>query len=779
MDPETLHSFRAQIHDWIKQRIEAGRYPFRRVETCPELFCEQGVEIPDLVLWINRSSCLAGAVLLMPSRPDTANLRRGKRAAEALGLTYFVLWSARDVSIWSIHQLGEAPLETLELPALPAVTAQDFEATLDHLLSRLKLFAVSGLMARADLPPAYFANLCRLALDEVLPAQWEVSRISADGTCSDHWAERASRDKAWLTLWRLLLLLAAERLPPSLQPHRLEQVMTYAFDDIPLPPGSGLVIDSGEPALSAEASVCFFHLGNRLKQLGWGIDRSKAADTIAILLRHAANFFGIFIPPLLPPGADVNLTVHCAWPHLRNSQAMVVAAAPYRAGMDLGTIMRDAEPPKIQATSVTELPGNPVSAQVIAYLADPARPAPEDRSRRLLKLREVWPNHRFSLPPGTPTWVWEGLHLTGLLAAPASLRLILGPDWAFLPGVEIFWDYLLKRHLLASGAETDEGLIRLTFVPPGEQDVLEISRRDGPVLMPRETIDLRSPSLLHFYLKCHREALGLVQTGQLRPCYGRSGEDLSEPRLKEIFLFLHSSLGLHILQHQKGAPNPPSLDKLPETLTETTLLLPTEDVFAAFAVLDWNPGQKTPERHRLDRILHSCWGKLPAVGIAAAIHTTRKAQRQQRHRIRSEVEATVFVDGIPRFPEDYLRQHFRPELQEFSIPGLLEPFDSFFGKFFLRTADGSEIQTDHEATARALLVASRLGRTTVQLPNNPALAEQILVKYLDDMNALWRSLVRECRRQVPTRTRALSLARRIWKERGLPGIDSLKSDLAL
>lgn len=776
MDQPTLNSFRARIHDWVQQRLETGRYPFRRIEACPELFCDQGVEIPDLVLWINRSSCLAGAVLLIPTKTDEESRRRGKRAAQALGLANFVLWSARNISIWSVDQQNDTPIETLELSSLSAVTAQDFETILDQLLSRLKVFAVSGLMARETLPPGYFANLCRLALDDLLPAQLEVSRISVDGTCSDNWAERVAREKAWLTLWRLLLLVSEERLPPRFQPHRLEQVMTYTLADFDLPQETGLAIDSEEPELSEEASICFHHLGNRLKQLGWEDDRERAAASVAILLHRAAIFFGVAVPPLAESPAETSLTVNLADPRMFATPALV-AAAPFRAGMDLLAALRRTQPQTIQASSVTELHEISVPTETTAYLSDRSIPDVEDRSKRLLKLRKVWPNHRFSLPADSPTWVWEGLHLTGILSDSASLQLMLAPQWAFDSGVKIFWRYLLKRHQLASCRVTDGGLTFLNFAPPGEEGGPELMRREGPVRLERDIAVTQSPALLNFCLLCHREILELVQSGQLRPWHGLLEGDLFRQRTKEIFLFLHTSVGLHILQHLLNKTEPPSLGKMPEALVEASLLLPGEDILAAFAALDWMPGQKQPERSRLDRILRSCWGKLPAVSMATPDQSKHKIRNKDRHKLRLQIAESVFIDGIPRFPEDYLRQYYRPALQNFLIPGPLQPFDRFFGKFFLRTEDGAEIQADDEATARALLVTSRLGRETVQLPRDATIGEQILSKYLDDMEALWRTLVRECRRQVPVRAQALSMARSVWKEQRLPRIDSLTSAL--
>ena len=66
MDPSLLQQFRQQLASWIGNRLESQRLPFQRLELCPRTLTDQGHLVPDLVLWINRDSQLAGSMILLP-----------------------------------------------------------------------------------------------------------------------------------------------------------------------------------------------------------------------------------------------------------------------------------------------------------------------------------------------------------------------------------------------------------------------------------------------------------------------------------------------------------------------------------------------------------------------------------------------------------------------------------------------------------------------------------------------------------------------------------------
>ena len=127
------------------------------------------------------------------------------------------------------------------------------------------------------------------------------------------------------------------------------------------------------------------------------------------------------------------------------------------------------------------------------------------------------------------------------------------------------------------------------------------------------------------------------------------------------------------------------------------------------------------------------------------------------------------MDGIPRFPEDYLMHLYRPEKVCYELSGPLEIGETFFGKVSLQTKDGEhKIEVSGRLNAEALVLASYTGAAKVSLPTDNDLLEELVKNYRSDLGRLWDSLNRECRRAEPQRQAAIKLARKIWQQQGLP-----------
>ncbi len=775
MDSKTLDSFRHQLATWTESRLDSGRYAFRRVETRPAIFCSEGVEKPDLVLWINRASGQAGGIILLPTRQDSTWIERGRKIAHALGLKHFVLWEAHEISIWVTYEQDCHKLEILHLPPAETIVPSDFEQTLDQLLDKLKLLAVTGTAASKTLPPHYFANLCEMTRQNLLPGQAEASRLAADGTQSDSWTAHVSIAKTWLTLWRVLFLLSSNRLPPSLQPHRLEHAMGYVLAETDVQDRSVFAIEGIEPGLTEAASICFHHLANRLQQLDWSTNTLRAAQTVQILLDHCAAIFKISTEEPPWPADRTDLAVNYALP-IGYNHTRLVAPRAYLTGWNLLARLSGMPAAGSQARTVYEMWRDVRPENSAAHLLDESIPSRDACKKRLLALREVWPNHRFSLPRDTPNWLWEALYLAGLSSPAGNLHLCLPTDWAFAPGADILWRYLSKgRHLRSYGQSGQSGQTgtRIQFGEPHEDDGVDLLRPDGQMRISSDLAPVRHPRLLHFCLKCEQKILSLLLEGRLRPSRPEPA-DVPDEVARAAGLFFHSTVGQHVWLHQSGEQEPPGVADMNAILAQQALLLPAADVLGAFALLDWQPGQAMPDRGRLDRTLLACWGRLPAVQVKEQTKSGRKIRQASRQNLHMEIAGFVFRDGLPLFPDHYLMQHYRPELRRYDIIGPLEYQDSFFGRVSLRAADGSEIEVANEPTAKALRLLSGMKRATVELPVDPALMEQILDQYLADLERLWNILLRECRRRIPARRQALASARKIWKEHQLPRRDQIE-----
>ena len=112
---------------------------------------------------------------------------------------------------------------------------------------------------------------------------------------------------------------------------------------------------------------------------------------------------------------------------------------------------------------------------------------------------------------------------------------------------------------------------------------------------------------------------------------------------------------------------------------------------------------------------------------------------------------------------------YRPVLTHYDLRGPVEIAEEFFERISLRTiSQVHTLEVSGKIVAEALILASYTGKETVSLPDDETVLEEIVLHYRSDLERLWDNLIRECRRFEPHRQVAIKLARRIWKQQGLP-----------
>jgi hypothetical protein len=764
MEPVLKQRFLAQLTAWIEARLESRRLPFQFLELDAEVLTCCGPQRPDLTLWINRDSLLAGSVILLTDEVDDGFRAQAAALCAALGLGHFVTWERRRVAIWLANEEQRVASHLFDLPPANRVTPDDFETLLDQLLDQLKMYSVVSAPDSTVLTPHYFANLCLHCLRQMAPGLTSSSRFAAGKSASDAWVERAPLDKAWLSLWRILYLLMHDRLPPGPAPERLERAIDYALDDLHSPAAGVLALDDGEAPLSLADAVRLHQMSSRLRQLGWPHDRCQAQTLIELLLAAAAQQLSLDTPQLPWAASQAELCIDCL-PQVDKRWYSQVAPLPYLAGRALLAELNRQEF-KEDAEQVTQLSHAARFHGAVASFADSATLSSQQRSARMLLLRNAWPNRRFELPVRAPAWLWDALHLAGMIDD--DITLILPADWSRSAGMEILWEFLGEKFQLSETGTLSDGRPALRFIDRARAGDEVIVHRGTQAITCRGATSA-APGTVRTWLEIDEELLRLLAE---RTVGATSTDDseIAQQLGRGIGLFLLTRFGRWLWQLCSDNAALPRHGKVLQGVVAHGVPLPNRELLLELSHSEWQPPLTDAETALLEQDFSALFGPCPELpSITARDGVARRAPRRRKRSQTSEITARVFVDGVPRFPEHYLMAHYQNELDAYRASAPLVISDTFFDTLSLQPADGgATITVCGRATAEALVLASQGGQTELKLPRDETVTAEICTRYRADLAELWDRLVRECRLHVVRRTAALRLAKRIWQQQGLP-----------
>ena len=770
MDPILLQQFREQLAAWTTQQLGTQRLPFQKLELCPRLLTDQGELVPDLVLWINRDSQMAGSIILLPDSVERQTLREAVAMARALGLGHFTTWCARKVQIWKIDDDMPVVLQGMALPPTDRIAPEDFRSTLRDLLDQLKIISITTAPSSSEFTLYYFANLCLHHVQELAPGLTISSRLVAGQTAADEWLAGAPLEKAWLSLWRVLFLLCRNQLPPGLLPERLEQAMGYALnrfmdDDRRL---AVLKIRQNEPPLPDPDAVRLHHLASRMRQLGWPRSPDQTASLIELLVHEVFDRYHLASPQLPWRTDNTALWVNCSPSQQAVSKALV-APRPCLAGWAV-------------KTAVTGLPGGLLHAEDLFSLLTAERFSSavavftrsqtldrNQRSTRLILLRQAWPNRRFDLPGNTPAWLWDALYLAGLVTD--NLTVTFPRNWHKVSGLTILWSILSEYYQLTDIHCDCGGIQTLRLSRLGRPNpAVSVFRPDTDFRVPRTAI-CKQPGTLQTWMRASKDVADLLIRQELAAA-GTQWSEWTAPLLWGTHLFLHTRLGRYLWELCSDQAALPGPGQTREAVLKYGMLLPDQARLAQLGLAGPQALAGVPDCKILEREFAGIFGTLPEVpkSIAANAPVSPRPRRQGQKHLDEIIDA-VFVDGIPRFPDHYLMEIYRPKLIEYTLSGPLEITGAFFDRISLSNHNGTQtIEVTGQPAAEALVLASHTGQSNVALPEDESVLEDLLEQYRTDLRHLWARLVSECRRVEPHRKTASALAHKIWRQQGLPPI---------
>jgi hypothetical protein len=775
MDPILLQQFRQQLATWTETRLESQRLPFQRLEICPSTLTDQGCLVPDLVLWINRDSQLAGSMILLPDVVNEKALSAGISLAKALGLGHFTTWAAREVSIWQIISGEPRLLQAFALPPANRITPDDFQQTLDDLLAQLKVVTVTSAPPSASYSAHYFANLCLRNLQELSPGLTTSARLTAGQTATNDWVELAPREKAWMSLWRILFLLWGRRLPPGLQPERLERAIRYALADLTVEQLKWLDFHDSEPPLSEEDAVRLHHLASRLRQLGWPHNDDHATTLIGLLLNEAAHRFDVEAPLLPWETKGVDLCVYCHPPESLDTCSLIAPRA-FLAGWAFNSSLRGQVKEEIYAEGLQALNTGQQLSSALAVLQEAQPPGRKERDASLILLRQVWPSRRFDLRHNAPAWLWDALYLTGLVSE--ELSLVLPQGWHRTPGILNLWTTLAERYRLVEISELATGQQSLHFIQAADETTfVRVYRNQQTIDIPYDLLVTQNPGTTQAWLKASDQVVELLLNNMMTVITPLWLEE-PEPPIWGLFLYLQTRLGRYLWDLCSDQGPLPGFEIATGTALALGLPVPNEAILSDLGLIGAAETRTVPDTDQLEREFANIFGPTPDLPESSVQAVTAAPRARRRSCLPSDqITAKVFQDGRPLFPEHYLMDSYRPELAHYDLFGPLELSAEFFDRMTLRTIDMEHtIEVSGKNLAEALILASSAGRAKVSLPTDEHLLEKILLRYQSDLELLWNNLARECRRCEPHRQAAINLARKIWQQQGLPPADGRKTD---
>ncbi len=774
MDQDTQRLFAEQLAHWAESAISQGRLPFRKVEIYPSLLTEEGEMAPPLVFWINRDSFMAGGVLLLPPKHAEEAVEMGRCCARALGLQHFVTWSVNEIVFWEDRREAPVRCKTLPVPDSGNATAVALRDCLIQVLDELKFFSVIGAVNAENLSAHYLANLCRGTLQASHPYLAEAYRVALGENRLQN-PEASPEDLAFqkgaISLLRLLSLLFFDRLPTAVQPEGLERAMHFALDTLPQGLKEALSGRGDDLPLPEESAVRFHHLFRRLTQLRLKESRQRVAEALGLLLPQESSRLGGFpLPePASPPHPPL-LLVNPDSIEQAPLETMVVGPPPLLGLLTLLRCLRDEPAPLALAPNPWHLSVPVLPRSIRGTLHDNRTPSPPQRQALTAQLRGSWPTRRFPLRSQTPRWVYEFLHLLGVAATDAIIDLCLPEQWLIADFGQPLAELLQEEFTLQRLSRTGPGAVHVRlFKGVNPEAVCTFAGDAEPRHTPLERLREGGRSLLVLALDLPDNLFDLLQDGRLLI---RAGTARPEPAERELFLFSRSTLGRFLWSIVSGGQALPQRKFLTREAGRLGLPLPADEVFSALQRVPWEDEQTQPSTEAIDEVIALCLGPELALPGTKAGRNQRRSAKRADPEANAEVEETicaaVFRDGVPRFPEQYLYDYFRPKLVEFAFSGPLSPGEEFFDRFTLRAEDGSEVDVEGAETARALILCSCTGRSAAALPAERQVTAAILERYLADLRELRHSLVRQTHKAISNPKAAAAMIEKIWRTRPLP-----------
>ncbi len=749
MDTATHQLFIQQLCHWATSYIARGRSPFRKAEAGPVLSTGLGTLSPDMVLWINQDSFVAGGLVQVPHNDDDS-LELPCACAESLGVNFFALWGTKSLTIWQADT--RKIVEQWPIPKLTNDSARAYEMLLVQLMDEFRTLAVLGACPPEKLSHWHLTNLCQGTLAKAKPFLSEfLRRTRSDQVKSIAQAEQQAEDKLTLTIARLLILQYLKKLPYNIEPENLDNALKQFSADLDNPHLDQIEGTSDEPELDDQSLILLHHLFRRSDQIGLFRNEQRATRFLAQMLNGA--------PDCLPAANDIDsadaLHVYCDTT-TSNDGTLTEVDQPQRLALKYLLRLLNGWPhPSHSLGDLFSLSPDTSPKRIVATLSDLSVPATHYRNAWQAHIHAAWSGRRPSLPRQTPTWCYQIVYLLGLLKEQGRAQFCL-PATAFcLPWGELLLTMLHNEYTILE-LQQGEKFFHLSLARENRpEQIIQIA---GAMRHTEKTnAELFKSGAIHLALNLNAEdgLLELVDEKRLVPLAGHIPESEGIKRFHKSCLARQLQLAL-----QGDQDNAKHFDYVP---------VPSPAILSNLEALDLDGLNTTRQRELIDTTLQQVLGidSSPCAADKKTL-TVEDASRVDKKSLEEHIYHILETKGVPLFPDHYLYDHFRPELKSFFTehpPWTLQ--GEFMGTITLLDTAGNHRECDSDILAYSAMLISR-AEATMDLPIDKEICRQILERHLIDLLGIRQLILDECHAALPTAYEANRLGSKIWKHLQLP-----------
>ena len=773
MDSVTRNRFLQQISHWAQDYISKGRSPFRKTEINPTIITSSGTQTPDLVLWINQESFVAGGFIIFPD-DENFDMAAAQACSLALGIRYFATWTAQNISVWSVD---DQSLHSQILP--PKATDDDqidlFEDSLIQLMDEFRTLAVLGLCPPEKLSFWHLTNLCIGAHNRALPLLSEHFRRNPE-LHTKHLPsfEVQAQEKLSLSMARLLTLLYFDKIPYNLPPEDLDHALGYLSSELTDQSLSALKLAKNEPTLDENSAVLFHHLLRRLDQVSIFNNSHRAIHVLNQLLQHSSlcldskdnaecNDYNMLlfcntVPCNTEQLIEVDQPANLALKHLLRK----LMGCP--TGQHHYTDLFQLQPLQ-HVDGLQQLP-----LKIKACLSNVTTPTTQQRNSFLTHLRLVWPSHTFEFHRSTPTWVYQFCYLLGIMKTDSHLCVQLPSSMLSSPFSDIIIELLQEHFTLHEISQRTSKVAHLSLNKGSDNSVETIFH--GEVMRSIAWSKLRQldPEHLALALFLPDAPYRLLQQNliQFDPV-PKKHNDIGVEQFKS------SNLGQCYSHHLQ-----PKVDGAKHSKWSPRMPLPSDAILAALEnlAIDNDPAHLARIDEELERLLDIEIASVNHSPTVAAVPVSHREAKEDKKKLSNKIIQLIQVRGVPEFPTHYMYEFYLPELSHYARQNSpWEISSEFMGTYQLKNQDNdTEIAASNEFTAHAIVLAS-YGKAEINLPDDRTICSTIVTRYLDDLDDIHTTIWRECHAALHQSDTANRLVRKLWKELGLPPWNTIEKYL--